>query len=300
MTLLALAPNSLAAFADRLLGAPQALAGLGGAASDPSGPDLLDKLNDFAKAPGATTVTHAPAGPGPASAQQQLLDDMLTLESYIAVLAAWVVYSRHPAPYDLSSPGDATQCVIDIANAKNYILTGGAIKAIPLYLPGLSNTVSTQSITTTSATIHTDLLKILFAGLTLSPTVLADLDGVLTAVTDTLKNLKLSFATQAQAFEHALSYYYFDTVEGSNPPLQAMKLRFVFMQIDQSSWKAAIGKSSVEHFSFSMTLYTSDSVMNAGMVSSNALTIAQSLLQLTAKDAASIQALIGAKTIASN
>ena len=79
-----------------------------------------------------------------------------------------------------------------------------------------------------------------------------------------------------------------------------MKLRFVFMQIDQSSWKAAVGKSSVENFSFSMTLYTSDSVMNAGMVSSNALTIAQSLQKLTAKDAASIQALIGAKTIASN
>jgi hypothetical protein len=225
---------------------------------------------------------------------------MLTLESYIAVLAAWVVYSRHPAPYDLSKPGDATQCVIDIANAKNYILTGGVIKAIPMYLPGLSNTVSTKSINTTSATIHTDLLKILFAGLTLSPTVLADLDGVLTAVTDTLKNLKLSFATQSQAFEHALSYYYFDTVEGSSPPLQAMKLRFVFMQIDQSSWKAAVGKSSVENFSFSMTLFTSDSVMNAGMVSSNALTIAQSLQKLTAKDAASIQALIGAKTIASN
>lgn len=295
---------SLADFAERLLAGRGALAKEPlGASPDPSSQSMIDKLNNFGQAPGATTITKvppAPSDPGPASYQQQLLSDMQTLESYIAVLAAWVVYNGHPAPYNLANPADATQCVIDIANAKNYILTGGEVKAVPLYLPGMSNTVSTQNISTSSATIHTDLLKILFAGLSLTPTVLTDLDSILTEVTSTLKNLKLSFATQSQSFDHALSYYYFDTVDGSNPPLQEMRMRFVFMKIDQSSWKAAVAKSSVDHFSFDMTLYTSDSVMNDGMVSSNALTIAQSIQQLTSKDVASIQKMIGAKTIDSN
>jgi hypothetical protein len=271
--------------------------------SDPSPGDLTQKLNDFGQAPGSTSVTNqppAPADPSQQNEQQTLLGSIQTLESYINVLAAWVVYSKHPAEYDLSNPQDALQCVIDIANARNYILTGGAIKAIPMYLPGMSTSAETQTMSTSTATFHADFLNLLFGSLGLDAAVLKQLDGVLTDVSDTLKNLKLSFQTQSQSFDNALSYYYFQTVDGTNPPLQQVCLRFIFMQIEQASWKAAIAKSSVEHFDFDLTLYVSDSVMNANLVGSNALDIAASCQKFANLTPEQIASITGQKTVNGN
>lgn len=261
----------------------------------PSQGDLSDLLNSVGKAPGATPVATVPESPQ--SYELELLENVQTLESYIAVLTALVIYNKHPEPYDLSDGKQAMQFVIDTANAKNYVMSGGTVKDIALYLPGMSASSDHKSITTTTATIHVDLLKTLFSGLSLAAGALTELDGVLTDVVDTLKNLKLSFQSQTETFNHQISYYYLAPVEGSNPPINQMKVRFLYLEVDQKSWKAAVAKSKVEHFSFDMKLTTTDSVMNSGMVSSNSAAIAKSCVSLTSKDPEEIQKLIGSKGI---
>lgn len=276
------------------LSVPFMLADAGTTGTPPSD-DLSNMLNSVGKAPGATSIATVPSSPQ--SYELDMLTNVQTIESYIAVLTALVMYNKHPDPYDLSDPAQATQFVIDTANAKNFVMTGGTVKDIPLYLPGMSTASDAKTIHTTSASIHVDLLKVLFSGLSLAAGALTELDGVLTEVVDTLQDLQLKFQSETETFNHQISYYYFSPVDGSDPPLNEMKVRFLYLQVEQSSWIASIGKSNVQQFDFNMTLTTSDAVLNNNMVASNAAAIAQSCQQLTSKTPQEIQKLIGSKGI---
>lgn len=276
------------------LGVPFMLADAGDTDPPPSD-DLSAMLNGVGKAPGATSIATVPSSPQ--SYELDQLNNVQTIESYIAVLTALVMYNKHPDPYDLSDPAQATQFVIDTANAKNFVMTGGTVKDIPLYLPGMSTSSDTKTIQTTSVSIHVDLLKVLFSGLSLAVGALTELDGVLTDVVDTLQDLQLKFQSETETFNHQISYYYFSPVDGATPPINEMKVRFLYLQIDQSSWMASINKANVEQFNFNMTLTTTDSVLNNNMVASNAAAIAQSCEQLTSKTPQEIQKLIGSKGI---
>ncbi len=261
----------------------------------PSSDDLSTLLNQVGQAPGATPIATVPNDPQ--TYQLQLLGNVQTLESYIAVLTAIVLYNKHPEPYDLSDKKQAAQFIIDTANAKNFVMSGGTVKDIALYLPQLSTSNDQKTLHTSTTSIHVDLLKVLFQGLSLAAGALTELDGVLTDVVQTLDDLKLQFSSQTETFNHQISYYYFAPVEGSNPPLQQMKVRFIYLEVDLASWKVSTNKAEHKEFDFSMSITTTDSVMNNNMVSSNASAIAQSCLTLTSNDTATIQKMIGSKGI---
>lgn len=265
------------------------------AADKPSSNDLNSLLNSVGKAPGSTSVVTVPSTP--TNNDVSLIQNVQTLESYIAVLTALVMYNKHPAMYNLSDPAEATQFVVDTANAKNYVMTGGTVKDIAMYLPGMEASTQTKSISTTSASFHVDFLKVLFEGLSMPETVLTQMDSILTEITDTLKNLKLSFKSQSETLNHVVSYYYLSPVAGTNPPINEMKVRFIYLQIKQKSWEVAVGKSSVEHFSFDMVLTQTNSTMSSGLVSANTSRIMNALEALTAKDPTEISKMTGAKGV---
>jgi hypothetical protein len=256
------------------------------AASSPSPDDFAAMLNNAGLAPGASTVVTVPAAP--ISGDAALIQNVQLLDSYIAVLTALVMYNNHPQAYNLSDKTDAAQFVIDLANARNLVVTGGTVKAIPMYLPMGQATTESMNRSTTSADLHLDLLSALFGALNLPTSVLAELDGILTEIADSLKNLQLSFTTQTQTLNHFVSFYYLTPVPGANPQINQMNVEFIYLQIDQSSWQAAVGKSSVSNFTLDMTTTRTTATMSSGVVAANASSIANSLLRLTNKDQAAI------------
>lgn len=261
----------------------------------PSSDSLDDLLNNVGKAPGSTTIVTVPVQP--ATNDVSLIQNVEILESYIAVLTALVMYNKHPDPYDLSDPKQATQFVIDTANAKNYVMTGGTVKDIAMYLPGMEVSTQTKSFSTTTADLHMELLETLFGALNLPKNELTELDGILTEINQTLQNLKLSFQTQSETLNHAVNFYYLSPVEGVSPQINEMKVRFLYLQIAQNSWQAAAGKSSVQHFSFNMSLTETSATMSAGIVAANTSKIIDSLTALTKMDAQTITKLTGTKGI---
>lgn len=261
----------------------------------PSSNDLDDLLNNVGKAKSNTSITTVPDEPS--SYDITLLQNVQTLESYISVLTALVMYNKHPEMYDLSKPDQATQFVVDSANAKNYVMSGGTVKDIAMYLPGMEVSTQTKSISTTSADLHVDLLNALFGSMGLPQGVFKQLDGILTEINKSLQNLKMSFETQSETLNHCVNFYYLKPVEGAQPPINEMHVKFLYLQIDQKSWKASIGKSSVEHFSFNMILTQTDSVMNSGLVSGNTANIIESLQSLTSKDPSEISKMVDAKGV---
>lgn len=275
--------------------AAAAPARLATAASTPSADSLNTLLNNVGTAPGAATIVTVPAAP--ASGDVTLVQNVQTLDSYIAVLTALVMYNNHPDPYDLSDPQQAAQFVIDLANAKNFVVTGGTVKAIPMYLPLGEATTESFNKSTTSADLHIDLLTALFGALSLPEAVLTELDGILTEIAESLKNLNLSFTTQTQTLNHFVSFYYLTPVPGSDPPINQMNVEFIYIQLDQSSWKATLGKSSVSNFTLNMTTTRTTATMSAGIVAANSSNIVSSLMSLTANDPAQISNLTKMKGV---
>ena len=252
-------------------------------AGTPSADDLNTLLNNVGTAPGASTTVTVPSSP--ADGDLSLVQNVQTLDSYIATLTALVMYNNHPAPYDLSDKQQAAQFVTDLANARNFVVTGGTVKAVPMYLPMGEATTQSFNKSTTTANLHLDLLTTLFGALSLPSSVVTELDGVLTEIADSLKNLQLSFEKQTQTLNHFISFYYLTPVDGTNPPVNQMTVEFIYLQIAQSSWEAAAGKSTVSHFSLDMTTTRTTATMSAGIVAANTSNIVDALVELTGNDA---------------
>jgi hypothetical protein len=282
------------------------------AAATPGAPDptsLTNILNSVIKAPGTTSIATAPtAAPDPSNpadpnnALYALLAQIQTLDSYISVLTAFCIYNEHPAPYDITDHNQATAFIQAQAKWRNYVLTGGTVKALAAYLPVGEISQSSMSKEVTSADLHLEFLGTLFGSFGFSGAATKQLDGILTSVTDTLKNLSGSFESESQTMDHLLSYYYFETVQGTGgdtgiPALYKANMRMFYMHIDQSSWKVSIGKSSVEHFKFDMNYYDMTTTMAAPLVAADMPTINSSIQTLTGQDSDTINKLMNMKAI---
>jgi hypothetical protein len=261
----------------------------------PSPNALNSMLNGVAAAPAATTVVTVPSAP--ASGDVALIQEVQVLDSYIAVLTAIVMYTKHPEPYDLSKPDQAAQFVVDLADARNYVVTGGEVKAIPMYLPLGQATTQHIEKSTTSAELHVELLTAMFAGFGLPEKTLTELDSILTEVANSLKALQLSFSSEKQTLNSFVSFYHLVPVEGSEPPVHEMQASFIYLQMSQSSWKASAGKSSVEHFSLDMLMTKSVGTMSAGIVAANSSTIINALKGLTEHDPTQISEMTGMRGV---
>lgn len=277
---------------NRFFGTSAAVAAAAGAASSD---DLNALLNNVGVAPGASTTVTVPAAP--ASGDGSLILNVQTLDSYIAVLTALVMYNAHPSPYDLSDGKQAAQFVVDLANSRNFVVTGGTVKAIPMYLPMGQASIQTIHKSVTSADLHIELLTAMFGTLGLPANVLSGIDGILTEISDSLKSLKLSFEVQTQTLNHFASFYHLTPFPGTNPVINKMDVEFIYLQIAQSSWQASAGKSSVAHFTLDMTLTRTTATMSAGVVAANNSNIVNSLIQLTGNDATKISELTKMKGV---
>jgi hypothetical protein len=274
-------------------------------AGAPSQDSLNDILNKAIEVPSTTSIVTVPSsvtkpGPTPDTTMLQMLTQVRTLESYISTLTAFCIYNEHPAPYDITKADQASAFAVAMAKWRNYVITGGAVKAMAAYLPVTGMVSQSLSKKVTSADLHLEFLTSLFGGFGLPGAAIKQLDSILTGVADQLKQVKLSFETQSSTLDHFLTYYYFATVEGTGgdsgiPAMYDCKVRTMYLHIDQSSWKASLGKSSVEQFSFNMNYYDMDTTM--GDVAGDMPAINASIKQLTGKTEKEISALMSPKAI---
>lgn len=266
----------------------------------PSTTDLNDILNNAVKVPSTTSIATVPNTPD--NNMLQMLGQVQTLDSYISLLTAFSVYNEHPEPYDITKPAEASAFTRAVAKWRNYVITGGAVKAMAGYLP-VSN-ITTQSLTksVTSADLHLEFLGELFSAFSFPVAAMTELDSILTKVVATLGELKLSFSDETETLDHFLTYYYFSTVAGTGgdtgiPAMYVPKVRIFYLHIDQSSWKASVGKSSVEHFKFNMNYFDMDTTMNPGLVANDMTAINGTIQKLTGQTAAEVNKLMNMQAV---
>lgn len=269
-------------------------------AGTPSTTSLNDILNNAVNAPGTTSIATVPTQPD--SNMYQMLSQVQTLDSYISLLTAFCIYNDHPTPYDITQPAQASAFTQAMAKWRNYVITGGAVKAMAGYLPVGSILSQSYSKTVTSADLHLEFLTEIFGAFALPEAALAELDSILTNLVAKLGTLQLSFETQTSTLDHFLTYYYFSTVAGTGgsgqpPAMYVPKVRTFYLHIDQNSWKASAGKSSVEKFSFNMSYFDMDTTMNPGLVANDMTAINSTIQTLTGQTAADVKKLMNMQAI---
>lgn len=277
----------------------------------PSSTSLTDMLNSVISAPGMSSIATAPpVAPNPSdptdpnNSLYALLAQIQTLDSYISVLTAFCIYNEHPAPYDISVPSESTAFIKAQAKWRNYVLTGGTVKALAAYLPVTEISSQSMSKKVESGNLHLEFLQELFGDFGFSGSATKQMDGILTNITKTLANLNGSFESASETMDHLLSYYYFELVQGTGgttgiPALYAVKMRLFYLQIDQSSWKISIGKSSAEEIQFNMNYTDMTTSMAAPLVAANMTNINSSIQTLTGQDAAAVNKLMNMQAITS-
>ncbi len=270
----------------------------------PSTTDLNDILNNAVKAPSTTSITTVPKTPD--TAMYQMLSQVQTLDSYISLLTAFCIDNEHKhIPYDITVPQQASEFVRATAKWRNYVITGGAVKAMAGYLPVTSIVTQSYSKEVTTADLHLEFLGELFGSFGFPKAAMAELDSILTKVVAKIGELKLSFESQSETLDHFLTYYYFATVAGTGgkdqpPAMYVCKVRTFFLHVNQSSWKAAVGKSSVSHFEFKMNYYDMDTTMNSGLVTTDMSAINSTIQTLTGKTAAEVNKLMNMQAVSAD
>ncbi len=170
------------------------------------------------------------------------------------------------------------------------------------YLPVGSITTQSYSKSVTSADLHLEFLGELFGAFSFPEAAMTELDSILTKVVAKLGELKLSFETETEALDHFLTYYYFSTVAGTGgdtgiPAMYVPKVRTFYLHLDQSSWEASVGKSSVEHFKFDMNFFDMDTTMNPGLVANDMTAINGTIQTLTGQTATEVNKLMNMQAV---
>jgi hypothetical protein len=226
------------------------------ATTDPPPQTLFDMLQTDSNAPSSTAVAVIPttdAKPTLDASQMQQLKDVMMLTSFISVASMRRLYQTiyQKSPPDITTPAGAALFVKSAANAKEFVLTS----ALGGYLSLNTSAARSFNQSTTSADLHLGFLTTLFDGFNFPAATIKELDGVLSSVTQTLDSLKMSWSDQSSTLDHMIFLYYFDSVQGMD--IKIPKIRLYFLHIDQSSWTASVGKSSVSHIDFHMNFIDS-------------------------------------------
>ena len=272
-------------------------------AGTPDRNTLNDILNNAVDAPGTTSIATVPEEPD--TKMYQMLGQVQTLDSYISLLTAICIYQEHPKPYNIKKPEEASAFTQAIAKWRNYVITGGTVKAMAGYLPVGSITTQSYSKSVTTADLHVEFLKELFVAFSFPEGAMSELDSILTKVVNNLKDLKLSFQTQTETLDHFLTYYYFSPVQGTGgntgiPATYVPKIRTFYLHIDQSSWKASVGKSAVDSVKFNMNYFDMDTTMNPVLVANDMTAINAAIHKLTGKTEAEVNNLMKMQAIHAN
>lgn len=213
--------------------------------NEPSPDDIMSVIEKAKKVPATTSIAGVPSDVSQSDLQN--LQDISLLDTYVSVNSSAYIYKRHPKPYDITKPDEAAQFTKDLANARFLVIT----KGLPgLLIPGESSQQDFSK-TTTSADLHLEFLNEIFGSFGFSPSAMKKLDDILTKVVNNLGTIKLGWSDRSQTLDHLISTYYFEEVQGLG--VKVPKIRLFYLHIDQSSWKASVGKSSVERFKFNMS-----------------------------------------------
>lgn len=265
-------------------------------AADPPPATLFDMLHSDSKAPSSTAVAVIPTTDGKPTLsedQTQQLEDVMMLTSFISVASMRRLYQTvyQKAPPDITTPSGAALFVQSAANAKNFVLTS----ALGGYLSLNTSAARSFKQSTTSADLHLGFLTTLFDGFNFPKATLRELDGVLTSVTQTLDGLKMSWSDQSSTLDHMIFLYYFDSVQGID--VKIPKVRLYFLHIDQSSWTASVGKSSVTHIDFNMNFLDSVYDMDVQSTASDRQKIKDLLHTMSGQDLDALNQLLSPKVV---
>ena len=265
--------------------------------------NLNDILNNAVKAPGTTSIATVPNTPD--STMLQMLSQVQTLDSYISLLTGFCVYNERPTPYDITKPKEASLFTQAEAKWRNYVITGGAVKAMTGYLP--IGTITSQSFSkeVVSADLHLEFLTELFGSFSLPDAAKQQLDGILSKVFEKLGKLNLSFETQSSTLDHFITYYYFSTVAGTGgttdiPAMYVPNVRTFYLKITQESWKVTVGKSSASKLKFNMNYFDMTTKMNPGLVANDMTAINGAIQKLTSHTADEINKLMNMQAISAD
>lgn len=207
-------------------------------------PPWQQQAADSVKAPGATSIVAVPDALSKEDLQN--LQDIQLLDAYISATASLVMYKANPNGWNLADPASAADYTQKLANAKFRVMTEGLGGALSNH----SSSASSFSKETTSADFHLDFLNGLFAGFGFGTQAMKELDGILTNVANSLRDLKASWSTTSATIDHLVCFHYFDMEDGLG--IKMPYIRVFYMHIDQSSWNLSIGKSSINKFTFHM------------------------------------------------
>jgi hypothetical protein len=205
----------------------------------------MDVINLAQQAPATTSVLAVP--PDISQNDLQNLQDISLLDTYVSVNSASYIYKLNPDGFDITKPKEAADFNRALANSRFRVLTQGLAGLLSLS----SSTQKTFSTTTTAGKLHLEFLGEIFKSFGFPPAALTQLDSILTNIVKQLSNIEFSWSEQGEGLTYVIATYYFEEVQGL-PGARVPKIRLFFLEIDQRSWKLAIGKSSVQQFKFNM------------------------------------------------
>lgn len=256
---------------------------------DDDGLSMADRLKQMKSAHPSTSVAAIPSSVSDDDLQH--LNDILLLDSYVSVASAQLLYKRNPKGWDITDPGQAADFVRQAANAKFEVIN----KGLSGFLSLDTSSAREMDKSVTSMDLHFEFLNELFSGFGFPEASMKELDSVLTNVTKSLDSLKMSWSDENESLDHLVFTYYFDKIAGLDAKLP--RLRLFFLHIDQHSWTASIGKSSVEHFSFRMNYMDNIYVMNSDQVAKNRDEIQALLESMTKMQLDDVQSMLSPKAI---
>jgi len=250
-----------------------------------SGDDLFSLVQESKKAPGSTSIAAVDTtGPGtsggnPNAEALAIYNDMLVLSSLANVVSMKSLYDDHPEKYDITIPQQATAFV----RAQAVNLNDTFTRRLGAYaIPG-ETTSQHYSKEVTSVDLHLDFLTEIFGSFNFPKAAFDKLDGILTQVKNSLANLKVSFESEDETLDHMIFTNYIEPIEvpGIKDPVLTGKIRMFYLKINQHSWKASVGKSSVAKISFTMDFFDTIFTINSQLVRTDTSTIAELIKNFT-------------------
>lgn len=208
-------------------------------------PTLKDAIDNNKKAPSSTSIAIAPHDATDREMAQ--LADVLLLNSFVEAAAMRYIYQRNPKGWDITKRDEASDFIRTAANAKHLIMTKGLGGYVNLTLAG-DYALNKEIL---AADIHFEFLNEIFKSFALPEDALAELDSLLTNVRKSLEHLQLKFSDESQPLDHLIAVFYFDKA-AKGLDVRVPFMRLFFLHVEQSSWKLAIGKSSIDKFAFKM------------------------------------------------
>ena len=105
----------------------------------------------------------------------------------------------------------------------------------------------------------------------------------------------MSWSDQSSTLDHMIFLYYFDSIQGMD--VKIPKVRLYFLHIDQSSWTASVGKSSVTHIDFHMNFIDSVYDMDVDSTAADREKIKALLHTMTGQDLDTLNKLLSPKVV---